>query len=173
MSFTFIDIILIGIVIVFVVSGFVMGLIQGIGALIGLAAGFWAAMRYFSAFGDWLTPIFMGHGIWAHIIAFILIFVLANRLVGLIFWLIERVFKIISIIPFLKSINRLGGAVLGLVEGILVCGLILGFLFGYFGELGWIKDNLSGSTVAHWLAFTAGYIKDAATVVIHAITGKL
>jgi len=172
MSFTFIDIILIAIVIVFVVSGFVMGLIQGIGALIGLAAGFWAAMHYFNAFGDWLTPIFLGHGIWAHIIAFILIFVLANRLVGFVFWLIEKAFHIVSIIPFLKSINRLGGAVLGLIEGILFCGLIIGFLLGYFGELSWIKDNLAVSPVAHWLAFTAGYFKNAAAFIIQAIGGK-
>lgn len=173
MSFTFIDIILIGIVIVFVVSGFVMGLIQGIGALIGLAAGFWAAMNYFNALGDWLTPIFLGHSIWAHVIAFLLIFILVNRLIGLAFWLIDKAFKIISIIPFLKSINRLGGAILGLIESVLICGLTLGFLLGYFGEVSWIKDNLAGSSVGYWLIVGADYAKAAMAVIINTIAGRL
>lgn len=165
MSFTFVDIIFIGIIIVFTVSGFVMGLIQGIGALIGLAAGFWAAIRLFDSFGDILTPIFFGHSVGAHIAAFIIIFILASRLVGLIFWLIDKFFHIISIIPFLKSINRLGGALLGLVEGILICGLTLGFLLGYFGEVAWIKDNFGSSLIVHWLVAGSGYAKTAISAI--------
>jgi len=170
--FSFIDIILIGIIIVFVVSGFVFGLIQGIGAIIGLAVGFWAAINYFGGLGDVLTPIFLGHSVWAHIIAFILIFILANRLVGLVFWLIDRAFKIISIIPFLKSVNRLGGAVLGLIEGILVCGLILGFVLGYFGEVSWIKDNLAVSPVGQWLVIGSDYAKAALAAILGFIGSK-
>jgi uncharacterized membrane protein required for colicin V production len=73
------------------------------------------------------------------------LFSLANRLVGLGFYFFDKMFHIFSIIPFLKTINRLGGAILGFFAGTLFLGLILyvisryTFINHWFGQ--WLIDS--------------------------------
>lgn len=160
MTFTLVDVVLIAIIVVFAVVGFMLGLIQGIGALIGLAAGTWVAGQYFLPVGNYLTPLFLGHAVLAKIISFLLIFILINRLVGFVFWLIEKAFHIISIIPFLKSINKLGGVILGLIEGILFLGIIIFVIAKIAPDLALVKDHLNTSQVAHWVVLAATYINN-------------
>lgn len=122
---SFVDIILLIFLGGFVLFGFWFGIIHTLGALIGTILGAYIASHYFSS-----VAIFIGDKIGGNlpvlkIILFILIFTVVNRLVGLLFYLAEKVFNVLSIIPFLKTINRLAGAVLGFIEGALVIGLIL------------------------------------------------
>lgn len=155
MTFTFLDVVLIAVLLVFIITGFILGLIQGIGALVGVFAGAWLAGRYFMVWGDWLAPFFFGQVVAAKIIAFVLIFILVNRLVGFLFYLINRVFRLISIIPFLKSINRLGGLILGLIEGVLVLGLIIYVMAKFASDIEWLAIALGNSMVARWLVSLA------------------
>src|SRR3989339_549288 len=143
MLFSLTDVILIIIVLIFVIGGFVMGLIQAIGALIGVVADAWIGGIYFMPFGEWLTPYVLGHSGVAKVIAFVIIFGLINRLIGLLFWLIEKAFHLISIIPFLKSINRLGGVLLGFVEGVLITGLVIYMIVTFAGEIEWMVTALN------------------------------
>jgi membrane protein required for colicin V production len=113
MTFTLVDIILILIVFLFVAAGFGLGLVRSIGALVGLALGAWIAGRYFMPVAEWLTPILMGRETAAKIVAFILIFFIVNRLVLLIFHFIGKGLGVLSFIPFAKTINRVGGVLLG------------------------------------------------------------
>ncbi len=158
MTFTILDIILIVILLIFVIMGFVLGLIQAIGGLVGVVFGAWTASRYFMPFADWLTPILLGRGLAAKIVAFIVIFIAINRLVGFLFYLLDRAFRIISILPFLKSINRLGGLLLGLLEGVLVLGLIIYVIAKFAPDVAWVADALKGSMVAHWLVYVASVL---------------
>ena len=153
MLFTLVDLILIVAVLFFVIIGFLMGFISAIGALVGVVAGAWLAGMYFIPFAIWLNPYLLGNEGAAKIIAFVIIFGLVNRIVSLLFWLINKMFNLISIIPFLKSINRIGGATLGLIEGALITGLVV-FVAIKFGEdIAWLYDNLNSSQVAHWLVW--------------------
>ena len=77
---------------------------------------------------DWVKNLFFGHELAGKVITFIVLFTLINRLIGFIFVLLDRTFDLISIIPFLKTINRLAGAALGFIEGGLVLGLALLFI---------------------------------------------
>jgi uncharacterized membrane protein required for colicin V production len=76
---------------------------------------------------------------------FLILFSLFNRLTGLGFYLVEKVFNLISIIPFLKTINRLLGAIFGFLTGALVIGLCLYVISRYTlldSFLGiWLKDS--------------------------------
>lgn len=109
----------------FVLYGLWFGIIHALGTLVGTIVGAFLAGQYYVAVAAWAQHLVGGSlSIW-NVVMFLLIFTLGNRLVGFLFWLVERVFNVLTIIPFLKSINRLAGGVLGLIEGVLVIGLTL------------------------------------------------
>lgn len=150
MFLTILDLILILALFSFIALGFALGLIQGIGAILGVFAGAWAAAWYYEPVGVWLTPILLGHSLIAKIVAFIVLFTLANRLVGLVFYVIDKIFHLIAIIPFLKSLNRILGALLGFIEGVLAISLIL-FFISHLGIAAWLSEAIAASKVAAWL----------------------
>ena len=147
---TILDLILILILFFFTFSGFWFGLIHTLGALVGTIAGVLVAGNYFETAADLISPIFMGNQNLAKIVGFLLIFIIVNRLVGLIFWLINKIFNVIAVIPFLKTINRLAGAVLGFFEGSLVLGVVL-IMIGKFPFANFIIPAVDASSVAKYL----------------------
>lgn len=119
------DIILLIILSGFTFYGLFFGLIRTVGSLVGIIGGIWLTSRLYLYVFSWFSYLFFGHETLGKIITFLVLFVLINRLICFLFALIDRMFDIISIIPFLKTINRLAGAVLGFIEGALVLGLVL------------------------------------------------
>jgi len=119
------DMVLLIILAGFVFYGLFFGLIRTLGSLIGVIAGLWLTLIFYLTVFDWIKNLFFGHELAGKIITFIVLFTLLNRLIGFIFALIDKTFDLLSVIPFLKTINRLAGAALGFVEGGLVIGLIL------------------------------------------------
>ena len=157
MFLTILDLVLVFLIFLAVAFGFITGLIQAVGGFIGLALGAWAAGRFYDGVGVWLTPVFLGNSITAHIVAFILIFTVVNRLVGLVFWLVGKIFNLVSIIPFTKTINRLLGALFGLAEGVLGLGLSLYFI-NQVAFASWFHDVITVSKVAQWLIWASGIL---------------
>lgn len=107
----------------FVGAGVKDGFVHTLGRLVGAVLGFLLARAWSITLGSFLAVV-LPTG-WARLVAFILIFVLVSRVVGFIFKLAEGIFRLISFIPFLKSINSLLGAVTGGVEGVVVLGGIV------------------------------------------------
>ncbi|MFA6322364.1 MAG: CvpA family protein [Candidatus Buchananbacteria bacterium] len=157
MFLTVLDLILILALFIFIAFGFTLGLIEAIGAIIGVFAGAFVANLFFVDFANFLTPIFLGNKIAAEIVSFALIFFIVNRLVGLIFHVVGKVFNLIAIIPFVKTFNRLLGAIFGLIEGILVLGLMIIFIFSLNVSL-WVNNIIDASVVANWLTTAAGFL---------------
>lgn len=141
-----IDIILLIILAGFVFYGLFFGLIRTLGSLIGLVVGLWLTIIFYLTVFGLVKNLFFGHELAGKIIVFIVLFTLLNRLIGFIFALIDRTFDLLSVIPFLKTINRLAGAALGFIEGGLILGLILLFI-SQSVLAGW----LDGSKVAPFL----------------------
>ncbi len=156
--FTLVDLILVGLLMIFAGIGLALGLIQAIGGLIGLAVGGWAAINFYAPVASWLTPIFFNQAALAKLVAFSLIFILASRLAGLIFWFFNKIFKIFSLIPFLGSLNRLGGFCLGLVEGILILGVLIFVTIRFFGDISWLIERLDQSRIAHLLLYSLQFL---------------
>jgi uncharacterized membrane protein required for colicin V production len=158
MYFTILDLILILILFLFISFGFVIGFIQTVGALVGVVAGAFFAGQFFEPVSAWLEPVTLGNPNLARVIAFVVVFVLINRLVGLLFWIIDKVFGIISLIPFTKTLNRLLGALLGLIEGTLVVGLIV-----YFMQRFSFSDRIDGvlgdSAIVPILSWIGSFLK--------------
>ena len=75
-------------------------------------------------------------------------FIVVTLAVDFVFIIIEKIFKLISIIPFTKLLNRLLGAALGFVEGSLFIGIIL-FVISRYAWIGTLfGDKLVSSQVA-------------------------
>jgi uncharacterized membrane protein required for colicin V production len=106
----------------FVFYGLWSGLIHALGSLVGVVVGSFIAGRLFEPLSHTFGWAFGGNANLARIVIFFLIFTIVNRLVGFAFHIADRGFRFITIIPFLSSINRLAGAVLGFLEGSLVIG---------------------------------------------------
>lgn len=133
----------------FVLYGFWFGIIHMVGALLGVVVGAVAAGRLYPLVAHWV-PFTGDNANLAKIIAFAVVFILVNKLVGLVFWVVEKIFKFISVIPFLKTFNRLLGAALGLLEGTLVLGLVVYFA-SKFPVSAAFDALMRDSTVAHAL----------------------
>lgn len=111
----------------FTLFGLWFGVIHMVGSIVGLVAGAVVSGWYYDPVAHWFAGWLGGSlNFWRFVSVFI-VYVLVNRAVGLIFWIIEKIFKFISVIPFLKTFNRLLGAGLGLIEGTFVCGLAVWF----------------------------------------------
>jgi uncharacterized membrane protein required for colicin V production len=111
----------------FVLAGFWFGVIHMVGSLVGLVFGAIIAGRFYDDLGAWIAPWLGDNFNLAKIIAFAAIFILVTKLVAVLVWIVDKVFKFIAVIPFLKTFNRLLGAALGLVEGTLLIGLLVYF----------------------------------------------
>lgn len=160
MLFTLVDVILIIIVVGFVMLGFFIGLIAAIGALVGIIVGTWAASSYFLPVADFISPYILGHNGIAKTIAFMAIFFIVNRLSSLVFWLINKGFGLVSIIPFLKSINRIGGAILGLFEGIIITGIAVFVMVKFIDSVPWLIQELNQSKIAHLLVLVTQFLSN-------------
>jgi len=157
MFLTIFDLVLILILFLFIAFGFALGLVRTIGALLGVVIGGYLAGLFYEPFSAWLEPFFLGNINTARVMSFIIIFVVVTQLVGLIFYIVNKIFNIISIIPFTKSLNRLLGALFGLLEGVLILGLILYFI-SRFSFSDWFSGVLTASNVAHWLIAMASIL---------------
>lgn len=119
------DIFLILIIAGFAFYGLFNGLIKTIGAIVAVIVGVWVANLFYLPLYGLAKKLFFGFDTLGQTVIFLVLFIIANRLIGLIFALIEGSYNSLFFIPFLKTINRLFGAIFGLVLGCLIVGLAL------------------------------------------------
>jgi len=164
MAFGLADIVAIVFLIGFLVNGFRRGFILTAGHLIGILAGVLTARYWSPALAVRLSTL-STWGIprgWFYIAAAIIIFFIVARIILAVAGLINSVFKIFTIIPFLESANKIAGALLGVVVGVAFIGG-LGYLLstsrvdpvvtGYFNASAiarWSQDTLF-ATLRPWL----------------------
>lgn len=138
------DVILLIIVVGFTLFGFWFGLIHTLGSLVGTVLGAFLASRYFDVFAGWLTSLTGFEGNWVRIFAFAFLFIIINRLIGFLFWVFEKTFGIVTKLPFISSINKIAGLVLGTLEGLITIGLVLHFVHLYplsTKFMGWVDNS--------------------------------
>lgn len=151
MMIPLIDAILLIIISGFVFYGFFFGLIRTFGSLMGVIVASILASRFYLAVADWAEELFFGYESLGKVMIFIILFSLIHKLVSFAFYLLDRAFNIISIIPFLKTFNKLGGAILGFVVGGLTLGLML-YVSGKYSMIdNWFGKWLVDSMVAPYL----------------------
>jgi len=147
------DIVLIVLLAGFVFSGLRKGLIRSLGRIIGLIIGAYVASHFYLTFFEWGYSYawVASHEASAKVIAFIILFIVASSLTNLVFYLIEKIFNLIAIIPGSRYLNNILGAILGLLEGSLFLGLVV-FVASRYALIGNLfGDNLVKSVIAPWL----------------------
>lgn len=111
----------------FVLAGFWFGFVHMVGGIVGLILGAILAGQFEGVLAAKIIGWVGGNANLAHVLAFIFIFGIATRLVGVAFWVVEKIFGIFHFIPLLKTFDRLLGAALGLLEGTIAIGLMVYF----------------------------------------------
>ncbi len=154
---TFLDLILILAVFAFVLAGLWFGLVHTLGALIGTVLSVLVAGRYYDAWGKAAAGIFFGNVNLSRTIMFVVIMILVNRLIGLVFWIIEKIFKVVSVIPLMKTFNSIFGGLLGFGEGVFVVGGAL-YIAARYPITATFGASLSNSSVGLWLLHAFGIL---------------
>ena len=154
MTFSIADILLFALGAGFILTGLYQGFIRTLGSLVGLVGG-----MALGAYGIiWLSQFvdLTDHPVWK-VLIFILIVIISGQLIGWVFELADRAWKILSIIPFLTSINKLLGGLLGLVEALLILAAI-GYYTRTYAPEGSVSEAILTSTVIGWVDWVSGFI---------------
>jgi uncharacterized membrane protein required for colicin V production len=131
--------------------GFSAGLIKAIGSFVGIIAGAWLASHYYLNLAAATAKWYGGYDNIGKVASFVIIFVAAAWIIHFLFIILDKTYNLLSIIPFLKSINRLAGAALMLFVGALILGLLLYVIARYAPADTSIGKWILNSAVAPWL----------------------
>lgn len=148
------DTILLILLIGFIAWGFGNGFIRALGGIIGIILAAAVASHYYLFVVSLVGRIFGPYQGLANISAFALIFLIVGRLFGILVHLFEMAFDVLAIVPFLKSINRVLGALFGLVLGALFLGTLL-FIAGKYSQWIAFNDSVVRSDLAQYLLASA------------------
>ncbi len=121
------DIALVLIILGFLVWGFLKGFAGILGSFLGLFAGVITAGHYYL----WLSETLKFLPINSQLLKIISFFIILAGTTKLVIILLNLSFKFISIIPLVKTANRIIGAFLGSVIGILIVGSFIYLLSRY------------------------------------------
>ena len=148
---SYIDIGIVVTIALFSLYGLWKGIIRIIFSIIAMIVSVAAAYLYSSTIAEWLAKyIPWSHGARENV-AFLLILVVVNRIVGLTFWIINKTVGFLWRLPFIGSLNHLLGLVFGLLEGVVVVGIVLAFLITNVRG-GWFATQLSSSQITPLVA---------------------
>lgn len=133
------DVIIVIILAIFGVWGAFTGIVGMLGHLLGFIFGIVISGKYFIVVANFINKIFPS---WndqlVNIICFLVVLGLVSKLISI---GVNLIFKFVSFIPFVKTINRLIGAFIGLVGGVLVAGAII-YMLSRYPITPWIKEAL-------------------------------
>lgn len=149
------DIVLIIFLIVCALRGLSSGLIKSVGAFLGIIGGTFIASHFYLVFYPLIQKFFGGYDNIGKIVCFIGVFIISSWLIHILFMLIDKTYNLLAIIPFMKSLNRLAGGILGLLVGSIILGLLI-YVTAKYAPAGTMVGNwLLTSKVAPWLLMIA------------------
>lgn len=119
----------------FVYKGFSRGLVRQICSLAGFLLGGWAAIRYHLYLADASRHLIHLPHYLATILSFLFIFLLT----GLLFYLLGHILTMMFRVMLLGGLNRLGGVLLGVLEGAFIVCMAL-----YIGTSKPVPDKFKG-----------------------------
>lgn len=129
------DLIILGTLVIFTVRGAISGFVVEIAGIFSLLAAFWAARAWNGEVAGWLD--FISDPSLRTIAACVLIFVAVMLLIGF----IARLLKKIIAFSFAAWLDRIAGAVLGFVKGVLVWTLVVIVLEKLFYDSPFLKNS--------------------------------
>ena len=138
---SWLDIAIIAIIGIATLIGLKIGIIKAVLTLAGVIVGVILAGRFYIALAEQLT--FIPQETLARVVAFAAILIVVMLVAGI----IAGVLKWLASIILLGWVNRLGGALLGLIMGAILCGALLAMWTRFLG----ISDPIAESALATFL----------------------
>ncbi len=138
---SWLDVIIVIVIAVFAFLGLRMGIIKAVLSLAGLIVGVVLAGRYYAPFSEQLT--FSSSANIAKIVAFAVILIGVMVIARVVAGLLKRVVSVLM----LGWVDRVGGAIFGLVLGATLCGALLAIWIKYLG----MADTIAESALAFLL----------------------
>ncbi len=154
---SFFDIALLVIISGFALFGLWFGLVQTLGSLVGTIFGVYLASRYYEPLANWVIHFTGWSQNYVKVIIFIVSFMLIARLVGFVFWLMEKFLSIFTKMPFIHGLDRILGLVFGLLEGSIIVGVSLYFIARFPISLSFMA-GMEHSRVAPYLVQIASIL---------------
>lgn len=130
----------------FVLTGLFSGFVQMVANLVATILGIALAGRLI----DPAMAYFHTTNGATRVIAYIVLYSVLSALIGFAFWILRKTFGFLRHVPLVPTINRLLGAVFGLLEGLLALGAAIFVALQFIPETtvsGWLMQ----STVASYL----------------------
>lgn len=115
------DIIIIACLIFSAAVGLFFGLIKTVGSIFSVIISLVAAGLFYKILAVKFLPFLFDNENFAKITAFIVIYIVCAFVLNLIIKLVDKIFQL----PILRGLNRLGGLLVGLAEGLMLISLIL------------------------------------------------
>jgi len=134
-SVNFLDLILLAFIALFIIGGYRKGIIFGLATIAALILGIYAAVHFSFFLNELLAERFDPSPNTLPILSFIFTFLLVVIGVILVARLTEKFADIIG----LGFLNRLGGAILGLVKGVILASIVIFLLTFLDPKSGFIK----------------------------------
>lgn len=154
---SYIDLVLALIVLGFALWGFTSGFVRAVASLIGSAIALVITAKTYLDVSVWALPP-AWQGFWMQALVFVVLFLLVNKLIGLVVSLIDKTFHIIAFMPLASLVNRLIGFLFGLFEGLVVAAACVFVASVTPATPVWLATALSDSTVAVWIATVLSFI---------------
>jgi len=138
------DIVIIVAIAITTFIGLKIGLIKAVLSLAGLIAGVILARLYYIPLAEQLT--FIPQATMAKVAAFAIIMIGVMIIAGV----LAMVIKWIASVMMLGWVNRIGGAVFGLVLGTILCGALLALWVKFFGAGEAITNSSLAAILSHF-----------------------
>ena len=138
------DILIIVAIAITTLIGLKIGLIKAVLSLVGLIVGVTLAGHYYISLSEQLT--FISQATMAKVAAFAIILIGVMIIAGV----LAMVLKWVTSVMMLGWVNRIGGAVFGLVLGALLCGAVLALWVKFFGAGEVIANSSLAAILSHF-----------------------
>ena len=156
---SWLDIVLLVVIAIATLLGLRIGIIKAVLSLAGVIVGVILAGRYYVPLSEQLT--FIPHAGAAKIVAFaiilIVVMIIASVAASLLKWAAS--------IVMLGWVNRLGGALFGLVVGVILCGAFLATWVKFLGIGGAIADSVLAKVLLDYFPMVLALLPDEFDVV--------
>ena len=121
------DIVISILLLLIAVRGFIKGFVRELSSLVALVAGIYAAFFFSDIMAEFIQTMFNLHSKYLHLIAFAVTLILIMVLIAFVGKMLHKVVESLS----LGLLNRIAGAVFGILKGILLLSLLI-MLLNYF-----------------------------------------
>ena len=135
MELNYFDVAVVVILALFVLRGFLRGFVGEVAGLVAIVGGLWFAHTYSPLVAQYLT--FLTDPVWRNIAAYVLAFVGVVLVVGLLARLLQKILSF----SFVSWADKLAGAMLGFIKGLVICALLLLVAQRFVHDAAFMRDS--------------------------------